>query len=87
MYYVYILHSKKDGKLYMGRSDDLKRRLQEHQKGKVKATQNRLPVDLVFYEAFTDKSDSIRRERYFKSSKGRSSLKQMLRDSLKSSIA
>jgi len=41
-----------------------------------------LPVELIFYEAFKSKEDTIRRERYLKSSKGKSTLNLMLRNSL-----
>ncbi len=37
MYHVYILKSLKDFKLYIGRTDDLKRRFAEHKNGKVKS--------------------------------------------------
>ena len=83
MHYVYILKSLKDYKLYIGRSDDLKKRISDHEKGKVISTKNRRPLELVFYEAYKSKDDAIRREIYFKSSKGKSSLNMMLRDSLK----
>ncbi len=82
MYYVYILKSERDGKLYTGRTEDLKRRIKEHLSGKSIATKKMLPLELIFYEAFKSKKDSIRRERYFKTSKGKSSLKQIIRESL-----
>lgn len=69
--------------MYMGRSDDLKRRITEHNTGKVKATKNRRPLELIFYEAFKSKQDAIRREQYFKTGKGKSSIKQTLRESIK----
>jgi predicted GIY-YIG superfamily endonuclease len=37
---------------------------------------------LIFYEAFAAKTDAVRRERYFKTSKGKSSLRQVIRDSI-----
>ncbi|MDP2631966.1 MAG: GIY-YIG nuclease family protein [Candidatus Uhrbacteria bacterium] len=84
MFYVYVLDSNKDGKLYIGRTDDLRRRLNEHNLGKVASTRHRRPFKLCFYESFIDKRDSIRRERYFKTSKGRSSLGQIIRYSIDS---
>ena len=83
MRYVYILKSLKDYKLYIGRTDDLKRRFVEHVNGKIISTKNRRPLKLIFYESFASKSDAIRREKYFKTSKGKSSLRMMLRESLK----
>jgi len=81
MYYVYILLLG-NNQLYAGRTDDLRRRVLEHTNGKVSATSKRRPLQLVFYEAFLDKRDAIRRERYFKTSKGKSTLQLMLRESL-----
>ena len=51
MYYTYILQSKKDKQFYTGYTNDLKTRLKLHNAGKVESTKNRLPVELVFYEA------------------------------------
>lgn len=82
MFYVYILKSLKDGKFYIGFSADLRRRLQEHQSGRSKSTKSRLPLKLLYYEAHTSKDDAMRREEYFKTSKGKSSLRQMIRDGL-----
>ena len=52
MYYVYILISLKDKKFYVGSSEDLVRRIDEHKKGKVKSTKNRLPIGLLCYESY-----------------------------------
>ena len=83
MHYVYILKSLRDYKLYVGRTDNLKRRILEHQNGKDWTTKRMLPIKLIFYECFLSKADAIRRERYLKTSKGKSTLKMMLRESLK----
>ena len=82
MYYVYVLRSITNGKLYVGRSDDLKKRIRAHFNKKVKTTKRFGEVKLVFYEAFLDRKDSIRREKYFKTSKGKSSLRQIIRESM-----
>ncbi|HHT9120697.1 MAG TPA: GIY-YIG nuclease family protein [Candidatus Hypogeohydataceae bacterium YC41] len=82
MYYVYVLKSLRDGKLYIGYSSDLKRRLREHKTGGSKSTKGRLPFELIYYEAHKSEVDARRRERYFKTDKGKSSLRQMLRDAL-----
>ena len=79
-HYLYVLISLKDHKFYIGSTNDLKRRLQEHQQGKNISTAKRLPVRLIFYEAYPTKSDAERRERYFKTNKGKTTLRQMLRD-------
>jgi len=78
MFYVYILKSKKDNNLYIGYSTNLKKRFSEHQKGLVTSTRPRRPFELIFYEAYKSSKDAKRREMYFKTSKGKTSLKTML---------
>jgi putative endonuclease len=80
MYYVYILHSKKDGDLYIGSTPDLKVRLKRHQSGYVKATKYRLPVSLIYSEIYTSSVDAKRREIFLKGGKGRGELKIQLKD-------
>ena len=83
MYYVYVLRSLVDGKLYIGYTANLRNRFQQHQAGAVTSTQYCRPFELIFYEAYKSMEDAKRRERYFKTSKGKSSLRLMLQDSLK----
>ena len=52
MWYVYILISKKDKKLYIGCTNDLRQRIKLHNEGKVTATKFRRPLMLVYYEAY-----------------------------------
>ncbi|OIO18285.1 hypothetical protein AUJ29_00155 [Candidatus Kuenenbacteria bacterium CG1_02_38_13] len=80
-YYVYVLFGRSN-KLYIGRTNDLERRYNEHKQGKVWTTSRMLPVKLIFYEFFLSKNDAVRRERYLKTNKGKSTLKLMLRDYL-----
>jgi len=68
MYYVYLLKSKKDDKLYIGYSNDLRKRLQEHNRGNVGSTKHRRPLKLVYYEAYGDEIDAKDREKSFKHS-------------------
>ena len=83
MYYVYVIRSQLDGRLYIGYTTNLQNRLQKHRDGKVISTNPRRPFELIFYEAYKSMEDAKRRERYFKSTKGKSSLRMMLQDSLK----
>ena len=83
MHYVYVLQSlRADQKIYVGRTDDLRERMKQHQNGKTWTTKRMLPIRLVFYEAFLSKGDAIRREGYLKTSKGKISLRQIIRESL-----
>jgi putative endonuclease len=83
MYYTYILLCK-DKKLYIGYTEQLKIRITHHQLGYVKSTKYRGPLKLIFYEAYLNKYDALRREKYFKTSKGKTSIKTMLKEYLKS---
>jgi len=83
MYYTYVLLSQKDNKLYIGYSSNLKQRVKEHLSGNVFATKGRLPIKLIFYEAFISKEDALRREKYFKTDPGKKSLNLMLKKSRK----
>jgi len=82
MFYVYVLKSLKDGKFYIGFTEDVKRRIKDHNSGKVLSTQKRKPFKLLYYEAHLSKKDALRRENYFKTTKGKTTLRQMLRESL-----
>lgn len=78
MFYTYILRSLKDNKFYIGYTHDLKKRFGEHCNGEVFSTKGRLPLKLIFYEAFLLKEDALRREKYFKTNPGKRTLKVML---------
>lgn len=80
MFYTYVLFSEKDRKQYIGYTSNLRKRIKEHFSGASFATKSRLPLKLIFYEAFLDQKDALRREKYFKTNPGKRSLKLMLRD-------
>jgi len=82
MYYIYVLFSEKDKQLYIGYTDNLKNRFEKHQNGFVRATKFRLPVGLIYYEAYLKSSDAKRREKFLKGGKGRGELKIQLKDIL-----
>jgi putative endonuclease len=71
MFSVYILHSQKDNKRYIGYTQNLERRLNENNNGICKSTKNRRPLKLVHTESFKTKSEAMQRERFFKTGKGR----------------
>jgi len=66
MYYVYILKSKKDNLLYTGSANDLKKRFILHNSGKVSSTKNRIPLELIYYEAYKSEKDARSREQKLK---------------------
>ncbi|HNU96085.1 MAG TPA: GIY-YIG nuclease family protein [Candidatus Magasanikbacteria bacterium] len=87
MYYVYVLKSTKDQRFYIGFTKDLKNRVKEHNAGEVKSTKDRKPMKLIFYEAFLEKQDALRREGYFKTTKGKKVLRLMLRSFISNSVS
>ena len=82
MYYVYILRSKKDNKNYTGFTGNLKKRMDEHKNGKVKSTQYRRPLELIYFEGCLDRRDARRREIYLKTAYGKRYIKNRIKDYL-----
>lgn len=70
MFFVYVLLSEKDKNLYIGFSENVARRFQEHNNGEVDATKHRRPLALIYYEAYIEKDDAVGRERFLKSGSG-----------------
>ena len=66
MFYVYVLKSEKDHELYIGSTNDLRRRLREHQAGSSFSTSFRKPFALVYYEAYRNEQDARTREQKLK---------------------
>ncbi len=70
MYYVYMIKSRTDETIYTGMTQDLKRRLREHNAKKVKHTKLKTPWKLAWYCVFKDKDKAGSFEKYLKSSSG-----------------
>lgn len=81
-YYVYVLKSLVKDFIYVGFTTDLKRRFNEHNSGSEFSTKPYVPYELIFYEAYRNEKDAKRREEYFKSTKGKTTLKIMLKEFL-----
>jgi len=82
MYYVYVLQSLKDKQFYVGYTDDLKNRFEEHNSGRVVSTKNRRPLKLVYYEACLNQQDATKREKYLKTAWGKRYIKNRLKEYL-----
>ena len=78
MFYVYALESLKNKKLYFGYTEDLKKRLKEHNSGETFSTKPYIPWKVIYYEACIKKEDAIRREKYLKTTQGKKMLKLRL---------
>jgi len=84
MFHVYILKSNKDSSIYIGYTDDLKRRFVEHNEGKNKSTKNKTPFELIYYESYRAQHDAKFREKQLKRfSNAYSGLKKRIINSLK----
>jgi len=70
MYYLYILQSKIDNRLYKGITENLRKRFKDHNSGKVKSTKPYRPWILIYYEAH--------RNKFYKTKQGRRQLKKKL---------
>ena len=82
MFYIYVLLSKINNDLYIGYSEDIKRRFAQHNSGEVKATKANKPWKLVYYEAYDNKYDATKRERQLKMHRAKQDLKIQITKSL-----
>jgi putative endonuclease len=78
MWYVYILKSSIDNNLYIGSTNDIKRRLAEHNSGKVDSTKTRVPLKLEACFSVKDKVKAVKLEQYFKTGSGRAFLNKRI---------
>jgi putative endonuclease len=78
MFHVYVLRSELTGRFYIGSTSDLRRRIDEHNAGLATATKNREPWRLAYSEGYPTRSLAMKRERYFKTGKGREELTDLL---------
>ena len=79
MYYVYLLQSKKDDMLYTGYTNDLRRRLKEHNDKENFSTKSRAPFQVIYYEAYLEKEDAQSREKFLKTGWGRQYIQRVLK--------
>jgi len=78
MYYVYILESLKDRGHYVGITEDLKKRLLDHNSGSAKYSSNKKPFKIAWYCAFRNKAKALEFERYLKHGSGHAFAKKHL---------
>lgn len=75
MWYVYFLQLA-NGDIYVGSTNDLRRRVDSHRQGRVGSTKAHLPVDLKAYVAVSSELNARELERYFKSGSGKAFAKK-----------
>ena len=77
MYYVYVLRSKKNGYRYIGHTNNIERRLKEHNLGLTKSIRFQIPFGLEYIESYPTRLEAIRREKYLKTGQGRGWLNEI----------
>ncbi len=70
MYFVYIIQSQIDESYYVGITEDIKQRLQDHNSGSAKYTSSKKPFKLIWYCAFPSKTKALSFEKYLKHGSG-----------------
>lgn len=81
-FYTYVIQSSKDLNFYVGYTNNLVKRIEEHNKGKVPSTKNRVPLKLIYWEGCLNQQDATRREKYLKTSWGKRFIKNRLKSYL-----
>ncbi|MEW6408781.1 MAG: GIY-YIG nuclease family protein [Nitrospirota bacterium] len=82
MIYTYVLQSLKDHKWYTGSTRNLKRRIEDHNNGRIQSTKSRMPFKIIYYEACLNEHDARMREKYLKTAWGKRYLKNRLKNYL-----
>ncbi|MGE0642859.1 MAG: GIY-YIG nuclease family protein [Nitrospira sp.] len=78
IYYLYILLNEAGTRTYTGVSDDIEKRLKEHNEGKVTSSRPYRPYKVIYTQAFTTLRETRQEERYYKSATGRRRLKEII---------
>jgi putative endonuclease len=78
MFYTYILKSRIKNYIYVGLTNNLQRRVNQHNSGKEKTTSPYKPFDLIHFESFNTRTEARAQEKYFKSGCGKEWIKNNL---------
>jgi putative endonuclease len=78
-FFIYALYSEKYKQFYIGHTDDLKRRFEQHNKGRVNSTKPYRPYKIIYFEEVDTKAEAVKREKELKLTKGRRFLKQFIK--------
>jgi putative endonuclease len=81
-YFVYVLLSQKDGNFYTGYTENIEKRLNAHNNGKVYSTKYRRPFSLIYYEVSFNLDDALKREKYLKSTYGKRYIRNRVKNYL-----
>ncbi|HOZ55759.1 MAG: GIY-YIG nuclease superfamily protein [Parcubacteria group bacterium ADurb.Bin316] len=62
MWFVYLIRSLLDGSHYIGYTENLQKRITEHNQGKTKSIKHKIPFKLIYFEAYANKTLARKRE-------------------------
>ena len=77
-FYVYILESLKNGRYYVGHTNNLEKRIKQHNEGKTKGNRYLAPFKLVYKEEFDNVTEARKREAYIKKQKSRKFIQNLI---------
>ncbi len=77
-YYVYVLKSRNFEKTYVGFTNNLDRRLKEHNSGKTRFTKIFMPWNVIYSEQVETRQEARQKEKYYKSAAGRRFIKNII---------
>ena len=77
-YYVYVIHSEKAAKFYVGQTRNLEKRIDKHNYGNGRYTSDKGEWKLMYFEEFESRGEAMKREKFFKTGKGREYWKSKL---------
>ena len=75
VYYIYAIKSIVGNRIYVGFTNNLEKRIKEHNQGKTKSTKGFRPWSLIHYETSQTRIEARNREKYLKSGCGKEFLK------------
>ena len=85
MHYVYVIQSTKSGKYYIGSTEDLEKRLAEHNRNIMRSTKRRGPWKVIYTEKHETKTKALQREKRIKRLKGGNGFKRLMKNASPSS--
>jgi putative endonuclease len=68
----------KDGYFYVGYTNDVQRRVEQHNNGQVSSTKKRVPLKLIYWEGCISQQDATKREKYLKTAWGKRYIKNRI---------
>lgn len=76
-YFTYVIYSESHNRFYKGMTQNIEKRLKEHNSGKTSSTKFYAPWRLIYFEEFSNRDDARKKEKFLKSGQGRDFIKQI----------